>query len=239
MQVVILAGGLGSRLSEETHTIPKPMVHIGDKPIISHIINLYASYGYSSFIIAGGYKVEVIANYFEQKSFANLDIRVIDTGLDTQTAGRILRLSNFLKNDFMLTYGDGLANLDLNALEKFHFGQRRLATVTAVHPPPRFGTLEIHEDEVSAFYEKSPVMEGWINGGFMVLSKKVIDLIDQDSDVLERKILPRLAATHQLSAFRHPGWWYAMDTLRDKTHLNTLWESKTAPWLGPKNYISQ
>lgn len=239
MQVIILAGGLGSRLSEETHTIPKPMVHIGDKPIISHIITLYASYGYSSFIIAGGYKVEVIANYFERRSFADLEIRVIDTGLDTQTAGRILRLSNYINGDFMLTYGDGLANLNINALEKFHFEQQRLATVTAVHPPPRFGTLEIHEDEVSAFYEKSPVMEGWINGGFMVFSKKIIDLIDQDSDVLERKILPKLATSHQLSAFRHPGWWYAMDTLRDKTYLNALWESDTAPWFNPKNKISQ
>lgn len=235
MQVVILAGGLGSRLSEETHTIPKPMVRIGKKPIITHIIELYASYGYIEFVIAGGYKVEAIKKFFDENYNRGLDINVVDTGLNSQTAGRILRVSEFIRNDFMLTYGDGLTNLDLKALESFHYEKGRLATVTAVHPPARFGSLEVREDKVSAFHEKSSVMEGWINGGFMVFDQDVIGMIEDDNEVLEQTILPKLAKSDQLSAYQHSGWWHAMDTLRDKRHLNSLWESKNAPWLRSLN----
>ena len=231
MQVVILAGGFGSRLSEETHSLPKPMVRIGNLPMIWHIIKVYEKFGYSDFIVAGGYRVDMISKFINANQVSNLNVRVVDTGLNTQTAGRILRIAKYINGDFMLTYGDGLSNLDINVLKQFHYEKGKLATVTAVHPPPRFGTLELHGDDVRAFHEKNQVMEGWINGGFMVFHKKVIELIVEDNEVLERTILPRLAESGQLSAFRHDGWWYAMDTLRDKNHLNSLWQANQAPWV--------
>jgi len=231
MQVVILAGGFGSRLSEETHSLPKPMVRIGNLPMIWHIIKVYEKFGYSDFIVAGGYRVDMISKFINANQVSNLNVRVVDTGLNTQTAGRILRIAKYINGDFMLTYGDGLSNLDINVLKQFHYEKGKLATVTAVHPPPRFGTLELHGDDVRAFHEKNQVMEGWINGGFMVFHKKVIEMIVDDNEVLERTILPWLAESGQLSAFRHDGWWYAMDTLRDKNHLNSLWQANQAPWV--------
>jgi len=231
MQVVILAGGLGSRLSEETHSIPKPMVRIGKKPIIAHIIDFYSSYNFSEVIVAAGYKFNVISQFFAGNFKNYPSVQVIDTGLETQTAGRLARLSKIIKGDFMLTYGDGLSDVNLDSLIRFHYDQKRLATITAVHPPARFGSLELNGNQVRAFHEKSPVLEGWINGGFMVFKRDVLALITEDSVVLENDLLPRLAITDQLSAFRHSGWWYAMDTLRDKRTLNSLWDVGTVPWL--------
>src|SRR5215471_1107516 len=252
MQVVILAGGRGTRLAEETSTRPKPMVEIGGKPILWHIMKMYASHGFKSFLMACGYKCEMIKeyfhNYFINTSDYFLDLKdgsrkiinsngidwrigVIDTGLETMTGGRILRLRKWIENKpFMVTYGDGLGDVDIRSLVEFHQTHGKLATVTAVHPPARFGDLTLDKDSVRQFSEKPQTAEGWINGGFFVFEPRVFDYIADDQTSLEREPLERLAADGELMAFRHTGFWQPMDTLREKELLESLWSSGKAPW---------
>jgi len=252
MKVVILAGGRGTRLAEETSVRPKPMVEIGGKPILWHIMNIYASYGYKDFLIACGYKGEMIKDYFHNFFIRNSDyvvdlrdgslnvvngsgldwrIGVIDTGLDTMTGGRILRLKKWIEGEtFMLTYGDGLGNIDVGSLVAFHRAHGRLATITAVRPPARFGGLVLNGDVVCEFSEKPQMGEGWINGGFFVFEPTVLDYLTADETILEREPLERLAASNELMAFCHEGFWQPMDTLRDKELLESLWASGKAPW---------
>jgi glucose-1-phosphate cytidylyltransferase len=235
MQVVILAGGFGTRLSEETDVIPKPMVRIGNVPILRHIMNYYARFAHTDFIIALGYKANVIAEYFEQVAADEPElswkIQLVDTGLETATGGRIKRLQDLLQNEFLMTYGDGLSNVDLDALLDFHRKSKRLATLTAVKPPPRFGTIEVENGTVINFAEKDPKHSGWINGGFFCLNKSVCSIIEGDQTSFENEPLNDLVAQGQLGAFEHLGWWQPMDTLRDKRTLETIWENRAAPWL--------
>jgi glucose-1-phosphate cytidylyltransferase len=253
MKVIILAGGLGTRLAEETSARPKPMVEIGGKPILWHIMNLYARHGFNDFLIACGYKGETIKEYFHNYAVHNSDlflnlkdgtcqvanslvpdwqVGVVDTGLNTLTGGRLRRLQSFLGNrTFLVTYGDGLANVDLKALVQFHRVHGKLATVTAVSPVARFGSLALNGDRVAAFAEKPQTGEGWINGGFFVFEPKVLDYIAGDQTALEREPLERLADDGQLMAYRHSGFWHPMDTLRDKQMLESLWASGKAPWV--------
>jgi glucose-1-phosphate cytidylyltransferase len=256
MKVVILAGGLGTRLAEETTLRPKPMVEIGGRPILNHIMCWYAKFGFNEFVIALGYKGEVVKDYFLNYYALNSDITValksgvavmskdggenayddwvvhlIDTGQHTQTGGRIKRLAHRVADEtFMLTYGDGLSNVDIAALLKFHRAHGKLATVTAVRPPARFGSIVFDGDRVVRFAEKTQAGEGWINGGFFVLNRKVMDYIDGDSTLWERGPLEHLAHAGELMAFRHEGFWQPMDTLREKQYLEELWSSGQAPW---------
>jgi glucose-1-phosphate cytidylyltransferase len=235
MQVVILAGGFGTRLSEETDVIPKPMVRIGNVPILRHIMNYYAKFGHTNFIVALGYKASLIVEYFEQVAFDEPDlvwnIQLVDTGLETATGGRIKRLEHLLESNFLLTYGDGLSNVDLNALVKFHADSERLATLTAVKPPPRFGTIEISKGVVTSFAEKDPKNSGWINGGFFYLNRHICSLIEGDHISFENEPMNALVEIGQLGAFEHHGWWQPMDTLRDKRTLEAIWENSSAPWI--------
>lgn len=253
MKVVILAGGLGTRLSEETATKPKPMVEIGAKPMLWHIMNLYAAQGFDEFIVALGYRGESIKEYFLNYYAINNDLSIdlatgqttmhgskapswkvhlVDTGHATQTGGRLRRLRDWLKDEecFMFTYGDGVADVDLRALLAFHRSHGRLATVTTVKPPARFGRIGFDGDRVQEFYEKPEDSEGWINGGFFVLQPQAIDFIDGDDTPWERQPLMRLAAEQQMMGYRHYGFWSCMDTLREKTYLEELWSSGQAPW---------
>lgn len=252
MKVIILAGGRGTRLAEETTIRPKPMVEIGGKPILWHIMKIYANYGYQDFLVACGYKGEIIKEYFHNYFIHNSDyivdlrngtkeiiksngddwcVGVIDTGLESQTGGRILRLKKLIGDQtFLVTYGDGLGNIDIQALVVFHLAHGKLATVTAVRPPARFGGLVLKKDFVSEFSEKPQTGEGWINGGFFVFNPGIFDYLDDDQTILEREPLERLAADGQLMAFRHPGFWQPMDNLRDKDLLEDLWANKQAPW---------
>ena len=252
MKVVILCGGLGTRLREETETRPKPMVEIGGRPILWHLMKLYAHHGFNEFVLALGYKGEVIKRYFLEyhavTSDATVDVasgrvevhdgerddwlvHLVDTGLDTQTGGRLKRLEAWLKDGtFMLTYGDGVADIDLRDLLRFHRAQGRLGTVTAVRPPARFGELVLDGSAVGRFTEKPQVGEGWINGGFMVCEPEVLRYLDGDGDSLERDALERLAADRQLAAYRHEGFWQCMDTMRDVRVLESRWQSGAAPW---------
>ena len=252
MKVVILAGGLGTRLAEETSVRPKPMVEIGGRPILDHIMRWYAHHGYKEFIVALGYKGEFIKQYFLNYYPLNSDISVslgtgevivhereredwivhlVETGTNTMTGGRLARLRPWLTDDtFMLTYGDGLADVDLHALCTFHQTHGRLATVTAVRPPARFGELVFDGDMVARFTEKPQTGEGWINGGFFVLSRSVLDYIDGDQTPWEAEPMQKLAWERQLYAFRHAGFWQPMDTLRDRNLLESLWDSGQAPW---------
>jgi len=231
MQVVILAGGFGTRLSEETDLIPKPMVRIGDIPILQHIINYYSKFGHTDFVIALGYKSEVIFEYFETSKNPALNIVLVDTGLDTSTGGRIKKLENVLEDEFMLTYGDGLSNVNIDALLDHHHRFGKIATVTAVRPPARFGTIEISNGVVTKFAEKDPQDAGWINGGFFCLNKKVCNFISDSTTSFESEPLNHLVQVQELSAYEHHGWWQPMDTLRDKRALQSLWDKGDAPWL--------
>ncbi|MCI0723976.1 MAG: glucose-1-phosphate cytidylyltransferase [Acidobacteria bacterium] len=253
MKAIILAGGFGSRLSEETALRPKPMVEIGGKPIMWHIMNIYAAHGIDDFIIALGYKGEVIKQYFLDFYAINNDlsidlasgettihngnqpswrIHLVDTGLYTQTGGRLKRLQKWLGEDetFMFTYGDGVADINVAALLEFHKAHGKLATVTTVRSPARFGRLAFKEDLVTEFYEKSESSEGWINGGYFVLNRKVLDYIANDQTVWELDPVERLAYDGQLMGFRHYGFWSCMDTLKEKQLLEDLWNSGNPPW---------
>ncbi|NLS75363.1 glucose-1-phosphate cytidylyltransferase [Bradyrhizobium brasilense] len=254
MKAVILAGGLGTRISEETHLRPKPMIEIGGKPILWHILKIYSHYGINDFVICCGYKgyliKEYFANYFLHVSDVTFDmtnngmdvhqhhadpwkVTLVDTGETTMTGGRLKRVANYLADDdaFCLTYGDGVGDIDIAALIAFHHCQGTLATLTATHPPGRFGSLEIRADHrVATFKEKPRGDGGMINGGFFVLSPKVIDLLVDDSTVWEREPLAALTKEQQLSAYEHHGFWQPMDTLRDKTFLEALWIEGKAPW---------
>lgn len=231
MQVVILAGGFGTRLSEETDLIPKPMVRIGNLPIIQHIMNYYSGFGHKDFILALGYKANLIEEYFSAIEMPDWNIRLIDTGLETSTGGRIKRLENVLEDEFMLTYGDGLSNINIDELLNHHKRFGKIATVSAVRPPARFGTIEISNGVVSKFAEKDPQDAGWINGGFFCLNKKICEYILDETTSFESDPLNKLVSIQELSAFEHNGWWQPMDTLRDKRSLVSLWEKGRAPWL--------
>lgn len=253
MKVVILAGGFGTRLSEETQNLPKPLVNIGERPIIWHIMKLYAAAGLNDFVICCGYKAHMLKSYFVNYFSENYDIRVhlgenrveflgspnerwtvtlVDTGLDTMTGGRIKRIASHVGNEaFCLTYGDGLANVDIQALIAFHRSHGRLVTVTSVPSPGRFGILDINEQQaVTRFHEKPDNEMGWINGGFFVVEPAAIDYIQGDAISWEREPLEALARDGALAAFPHSGFWHPMDTLRDQRELEALWKSGKAPW---------
>ena len=253
MKAVILAGGLGTRIAEETAVRPKPMVEIGGKPVIWHIMKIYAAYGITDFIVCLGYKgymiKEYFANYFLHTSDVTFDLHenkmhvheryaepwcvtLVDTGEHTMTGGRVRRVRRFVEDEpaFCLTYGDGLSDVNLTELIAFHKSQGTLATVTAAQPPGRFGALDLSGRLVRTFQEKPPGDGVWINGGFFVLSPKAIDYIAGDESILEREVMERLAQENQLSAFLHKGFWQPMDTLRDKVSLEELWNSGKAPW---------
>lgn len=254
MQVIILAGGLGTRLAEETDMRPKPMVEIGGRPILWHVMTIYAGHGYNDFLVACGYKAHLIKEYFHNFIIHNSDYRidlrdgsqellnscsvdwrisVFDTGLETMTGGRILRLKKWIGEEaFMVSYGDGLGDIDISSLVEFHKAHGKLATVTAVHPPSRFGGLELDGDLVKEFSEKPQTGEGWINGGFFVFEPGVFDYLADDATILERDPLERLATEGQLMAYRHEGFWQPMDTVREKRVLESLWDSGAAPWSG-------
>ena len=252
MKAVILAGGLGTRISEETSARPKPMVEIGGKPILWHVMKIYAAHGINDFIICLGYKgymvKEYFANYFLHMSNITIDmaqnkmevhqnsaepwrVTLVDTGENTMTGGRLKRVRQYLDDeDFCFTYGDGVGDIDIAELISFHKQQNTLATLTAMQPPGRFGALVLEQHLVARFQEKPEGDGSWINGGFFVLSPKVIDYIDADSTTWEREPMERLAAEGQMSAYRHKRFWQPMDTLRDKNHLEELWANGKAPW---------
>lgn len=222
MKVVILAGGMGTRISEYTKTIPKPMIKVGNKPIIYHIMKHYSKYGYKNFYIALGYKGHVIKKYFRKKFF-DWNINLVETGKNTMTGGRLKRLTKILgKERFMMTYGDGLSNVNLNKLLKFHKRNKKKLTLTAVRPPARFGAIKITGSRVNYFKEKSKLDEGWINGGFFVIEPEFLKTIKNDKTYLEREPFENLAKKRQLSAFKHHGFWQCMDTKRDKDILDKL-----------------
>ena len=230
MKVVILAGGKGTRISEYTKILPKPMIKIGTKPILEHIINYYIKFGFKDFIIASGYKHNIIKEYFKKKIFS-AKINVIDTGVETLTGSRLKRLSNELNETFMLTYGDGLSNLNLKKLLRFHKSNKKLITLTAVHPPARFGELSIVKDIVTNFEEKPQLQKGWINGGFFVVEPEFLKLIGNKNVMLERSPLAKAVKTKNLAAYKHSDFWFCMDTLRDKKVLDIMIKTKKSPWL--------
>jgi glucose-1-phosphate cytidylyltransferase len=226
MKVVLLAGGFGTRISEYTKTIPKPMINIGGKPLLWHIMRLYARQGFKDFYIALGYRGEVIKKYFN-KQFYDWNINLIDTGQNTMTGGRLKRLKKYLENEtFMLTYGDGLSNINLKKLVSFHKKNRKLVTLTAVRPPARFGVLKLKGNYVDYFKEKSKLDEGWINGGFFVIEPEFFQFIKKDGTYLEREPLEQVTKKRQLAAFRHQGFWQCMDTKRDKDKLEKIIQEK-------------
>jgi len=234
MQVVILAGGFGTRISEETDHIPKPMILIGNEPILMHIMKYYASFGHKDFVVALGYKAEIIQEFFATRIPAleklGWTVNLVDTGLNTFTGGRIAKLFPHLEQEFLMTYGDGLSNVNLDALLAHHRAHGKLATVTAVRPPARFGSMEIENGLVQRFSEKSPQEAGWINGGFFCLNKIVCSYVQDELTAFEGKPIDRLVQESQLAAFDHHGWWQPMDTLRDKRTLEALWNDGNAPW---------
>ena len=227
MKVVILAGGLGTRLSEYTQTIPKPMVKVLNIPILERIIKYYSKFNFKEFLIAVGYKEKIIKDYFKKRKL-KFDIKVVSTGKDTMTGGRLKRLSKYLKKEtFMLTYGDGLANVNLDKLYKFHKKNKKLITVTVVRPPARFGYVKLQGNKVSYFKEKSSTQEGWINGGFFVIEPKFLKYIKNDKTYLEREPLEKATKNKQLYAFKHEDFWLCMDTLRDKNNIEEKLRKKS------------
>ncbi len=251
MQAVILAGGKGTRISEESLVRPKPLIEIGGKPIIWHLMKNYSHYGINDFIICCGYKAELVKEYFAnfglyssdisvdikakkitflKKKLENWKITLIDTGLDTQTGGRIKRVKKYLKSTFCLTYGDGLSNVNIKETIKFHKENQKLATMTTVQPAGRFGAVNIKNNLVTEFIEKPRGDGGWVNGGFFVLNKKVIDFIKDDESIWEKDPLKNLSKKRQLVTYKHRSFWHPMDTLRDKEHLEKLWNSNNCPW---------
>ena len=232
MKVVILCGGKGTRLGFETKIIPKPMSKIDSKPIIVHIINFYKKFGYKDFILAIGYKGQVIKDYFKNKKLP-LKINCVDTGLNTLTGGRLLKLKKYLINDsnFMLTYGDGLTNQNLKILEKFHLKHNKVATMTIVRPPVRFGEVKIKGFMIKKFMEKPQIKNNWINGGFFVFKKDIFKYLAKGDEMLEKSPMEKLAKKRQLIGFKHQGFWQCMDTPRDKEFLKRLVKKKLAPWL--------
>ena len=253
MKVIILAGGFGTRLAEHTETIPKPMVLIGDKPILWHIMKTYASFNYSEFYIALGYKAEVIKDYFlnyrslnadftidleigkfstHKKNVVNWQVTLVDTGLNSMTGGRVKKMQNFIGNEtFLLTYGDGVADIDIEALVSFHKNHGKMVTISAVHPMARFGELDLDDDDlVISFKEKPQTARGWVNGGYFVIEPEFFDLIQGDSSILEKEPLEKVAEMGELMAYKHEGFWQCMDTKRDKDSLDELWRTNRAPW---------
>ena len=250
--VLILAGGLGTRLREETAVRPKPLIEIGNRPILWHIMKIYSHHGFDRFVVPVGYKGEMIKEFFlgyrdrvsdftvhlgsgdvreHARSRESWEVTVVDTGKDTLTGGRIKRCAAYLDQRFMVTYGDGVGDVDVRSLLAFHESHGRLATVTAVRPPARFGAMEIAaDDHVRSFAEKQQAAAGWINGGYFVFESRVLDYIDGDEIALEREPMERLCADGQLMAYRHHGYWEPMDTQRDLDHLNSQWEDGSAPW---------
>ena len=230
MKAVILAGGYGTRISEESSLKPKPMIEIGGKPILWHILKIYSNYGINEFIICCGYKGNKIKEYFGNIDSTLWDVELVDTGLHTMTGGRLKRIQDHIDDTFCVTYGDGLSDIDINNLISFHREKKSLATLTAIHPPERFGVLNLSGDYVTEFHEKHSGESYWINGGFFVFEPGIFDYLRDDSTVLEKAPLETLAKEKKLSAFKHDGFWYSMDTLRDKKHLENLWSSNKAPW---------
>ena len=251
MKTVILSGGFGTRLGEETSIKPKPMVEIGGKPILWHIMKLYSNYGINEFVICLGYKGYIIKEYFANYFLHNSDVTIetqnnslqihnstsepwkislIDTGINTMTGGRIKKIKNFIDDTFFLTYGDGLSDVNLSELLKFHKKNDSIATLTAVQPPGRFGILKINDTKVTSFFEKPAGDGSWINGGFFVLEPEIFDYIDGDNTVWEKEPLEKLANEKKLTAFKHTGFWHPLDTMRDKKILDNLWDSGNAPW---------
>jgi len=224
MKVVILAGGFGTRIGEYTKTIPKPLIKISGKPILIHIMELYSRYGFKEFYIALGYKGNVIKKFFKKNNFSKWKINLVETGKNTMTGGRLKRLKKYFKKNetFMMTYGDGISNVNLKKLLNFHEKNKRIATLTAVRPPARFGALKISGKRVKYFKEKSKLDEGWINGGFFVMDQKIFDFIDSDKTYLEREPLEKLTKNKQLLAYKHKSFWQCMDTKRDKDKLEQL-----------------
>ena len=237
MELVILAGGLGTRISEETDYVPKPMVKIGKKPILWHIIKYYSVFGFSKFIICGGYKIKIIQNYF--KNFKNknnsFNIKIINTGKKSNTGERLRRVKKYVSKTFCLTYGDGLSNINLTKLIDFHKKNRLTVTLTAIKPTPHFGKIVFKGNKITKFLEKDKKKENWINGGFFVCEKKIFKYIKKKNTIFESDVLNSLANNKKLAAYKHKDFWYCMDTLRDKRHLNSLWLSKKAPWKIWKN----
>jgi glucose-1-phosphate cytidylyltransferase len=232
MELVIFAGGLGTRISEETDYVPKPMVKIGKKPILWHIIKYYSVFGFSKFIICGGYKIKIIQNYF--KNFKNkknsFNIKIINTGKKSNTGERLRRVKKYVSKSFCLTYGDGLSNVNIAKLIQFHNKNKSIATLTAVKPTPHFGKLIFKGNKVYKFLEKNQKKENWINGGFFVCEKKIFNYLNKKNLIFESDVLSYLANNKNLAAYKHKDFWYCMDTLRDKRYLTNLWLSKKAPW---------
>jgi len=252
MKTIILAGGFGTRLSEYTQSIPKPMVTVGGRPIIWHIMKTYAHFGYKNFYLALGYKAEIIKEYFLHYRSLNSDFTVdlttgdiephqiddtdwrvtlVHTGLDSMTGGRVKRMQQFIGNEtFMLTYGDGVADIDIEALLNFHKGHGKMVTVSAVHPGARFGEIEMQAQQVISFQEKPQTTQGWINGGYFVIEPEFFDLIDGDKTILEKTPLESVAQMGELMAYHHNGFWQCMDTKRDRDSLEEMWQLDRAPW---------
>jgi len=233
LKVIIFCGGLGSRLSEETKIKPKPMVQIGKEPILIHIMKIYSKYGFNDFILALGYKKNIIIDYFKKNKNKKWNVELVDTGHNTLTGNRLLKLKKYLKNenDFFLTYGDGLTDINIKQLLKYHKEKKKIVTLTAVRPPARFGELKINKSgTVINFKEKNQINSGWINGGFFVLCKKIFDYLPKSQCMLEREPMIKLTNKKEIAAFRHKGFWQCMDTLRDKELLNKIWKSGKAKW---------
>jgi len=233
MKAVILAGGYGTRISDfdnkESILKPKPMIEIGGNPILWHILKNYANFGINDFIICCGYKQEQIKEYFNNNS-SQWNIELVDTGLDTMTGGRLKRIQNNIDDTFCVTYGDGLSNVNVKNVITFHKEKKSIATLTAVHPPERFGVLSLNGDHVTKFCEKPSNNDAWVNGGFLVCEPEIFNYLQDDSTILEKTPLETLSKENKLTAFRHDGFWYAMDTLREKKYLEKLYESGNAPW---------